>query len=197
MPRLNPAHQTVHERIAARRVQHERTAQGWTVDEMADRLVRVGYPLGRTAIYKIESGARRISVDELMAFAKALGLDVGKLVMPVDAAVQKLMPVYAKARERRDRAEQDVRKLEDRLMALADEDEALVLELLEQHPGGELLAWSLPYWRVRTGRMSLEEFAAWRLSIEPPPPGGPDGWRAEFDDAGEVLWIRDKQGQDA
>lgn len=55
-----------------------RTANGWSRDELADRLAKLGRPVHRDTIGRIESGGRKgakrggVTLEELLAFAAAL-----------------------------------------------------------------------------------------------------------------------------
>ncbi|UFN44522.1 helix-turn-helix domain-containing protein [Nocardioides okcheonensis] len=153
MPKQGPAHQTEHERRAAARIRAERESRGWSVDRMAERLRQVGHPIGRTAIYKIESGARRLSVDELMGFAIALGHDVGKLVMPLDAEVMKLLREHRDVSGRQAALQARLVEIENRLLDIVDEGDRELVHKLLGSPIGDV---EEDFWRIRTGRQTQE-----------------------------------------
>lgn len=88
MPRPNMFRAIAAESALARRVEHERTTRGMSYEGLAARMTQVGCPLQASAIYKIEKGEpqRRITVDELAAFALVFEMDLAEmLVMPNDA----------------------------------------------------------------------------------------------------------------
>ena len=51
-------------------------------DELAAAVGRLGRPMTRQIIGKTEAGDRRIDVDDLVAFAVALGVTPGRLLLP-------------------------------------------------------------------------------------------------------------------
>jgi len=53
---------------------------GWSLSELSNRLTKLGHPLHRTVLHKIETGARRIDVDDLVALALALDVTPGELL---------------------------------------------------------------------------------------------------------------------
>lgn len=84
MPRPNAPRTVFAEAHLASRITIEREALAMTYEGLAERMTRVGCPIDRTAIYKIEKGTprRRIVVDELVAFAKVFGVPVQDLLLP-------------------------------------------------------------------------------------------------------------------
>jgi transcriptional regulator with XRE-family HTH domain len=56
-------------------------------DGLASRLTSAGCPIQASAIYKIEKGdpPRRITVDELVAFAQVFGVSIEHLLLPPEA----------------------------------------------------------------------------------------------------------------
>ncbi len=90
MPRPNAARSVQAEENLARRITFEREARGWSYDGTAKRLADAGCPIQASAIFKIEKGQprRRISVDELVAFARVFEVDVNELLVPVDMVLQ-------------------------------------------------------------------------------------------------------------
>ncbi len=96
MPRPNRPRTVAAEDNLARRIAFEREARGWTYDGTAKRMTNLGCPIQSTAIYKIEKGEprRRISVDELVAFARVFELDVEELLIPVDVALNDAARAY-------------------------------------------------------------------------------------------------------
>jgi transcriptional regulator with XRE-family HTH domain len=84
VPRPNPPRSLQSEENLAHRVVYERERRGWTYEGTAKRLTVAGCPIQGSAIYKIEKGnpRRRISVDELVAFAKVFDVDTSDLLIP-------------------------------------------------------------------------------------------------------------------
>lgn len=84
MPRPNPHRSLRSETNLARRIAHERDIRQWTYEGTAKRLTDAGCPIQPSAIYKIEKAdpPRRISVDELVAFAAVFETSVEQLLMP-------------------------------------------------------------------------------------------------------------------
>lgn len=67
------------ERMVADYVEAQRQARGWTYQELADKLL----PLAKmhpSAIQKSVKGLRRITIDELNAYAEAFGVTVSELL---------------------------------------------------------------------------------------------------------------------
>lgn len=84
MPRPNP-HRLLHsEEDLARRIASERESRGWSHAGLAERVSRAGCPIQASAIWKIENGKprRRITVDELLAFAEVFGTKIEELLRP-------------------------------------------------------------------------------------------------------------------
>ncbi|WP_155991927.1 helix-turn-helix domain-containing protein [Nocardioides sp. URHA0032] len=101
----------------ARRVAMEREARDWSYEGLAERMTNVGCPIQGSAIYKIEKAdpPRRITVDELIAFATVFETPVRDLLLPrevvIDAKLGRLFERWEEARqeafaarERRDEA---------------------------------------------------------------------------------------------
>lgn len=73
--------------LAATRERHHVTQQ-----QLAERLEELGSPIDRSTIGKIESGRRGVAVDELFAFAAALGVPPMSLVVPRSAERMRVAP---------------------------------------------------------------------------------------------------------
>jgi transcriptional regulator with XRE-family HTH domain len=58
-------------RLMIHRLRQER---GWTQAQLAARLEQTGHPLGQTNLSRIESGQRRLSIDDLTAICAALNV---------------------------------------------------------------------------------------------------------------------------
>jgi transcriptional regulator with XRE-family HTH domain len=61
-----------------------RKARGLTTYQLAQRLAEIGRPIPQSGISRIESGARRVDVDDLAALAIALGVSPSALLLPLD-----------------------------------------------------------------------------------------------------------------
>lgn len=59
-----------------------RKAFGLTSERLVQTMSERGYNMPRTAISEIENGGRRVSVDDLMALAVALGVPPNSLLLP-------------------------------------------------------------------------------------------------------------------
>jgi transcriptional regulator with XRE-family HTH domain len=67
------------ERVATN-LRYLRQARGITLAKLSETLTRQGRPMGISALSKVELGQRGIDVDDLVAFAVALGTSVSDLL---------------------------------------------------------------------------------------------------------------------
>jgi transcriptional regulator with XRE-family HTH domain len=67
---------------AAEELRRVRMRKGWNQQQLADRLYELGAPTDRATISKIETGDRRIALDEVFWFAYALGVSPQALILP-------------------------------------------------------------------------------------------------------------------
>ncbi len=74
------AHAELADEIFARRLRELRQRGGLTQQQLADRMSAAGPRMHRSAIAKIESGDRVVSVGEAFQLAAALGVPVAALV---------------------------------------------------------------------------------------------------------------------
>ena len=74
------------ERNLAERIERERQRRGLSYEALAKAMTEVGCPIQGSAIYKIEKAdpPRRITVDELVAFATVFETSAVDLLTPVD-----------------------------------------------------------------------------------------------------------------
>lgn len=72
--------------VLAARLPVLRDTNGWSQQDLADRLAELGYPLGRVAVAKIEGGSRGVSLDDAVAIAAAFDVPLPLLVLPVHTA---------------------------------------------------------------------------------------------------------------
>ncbi|WP_100811945.1 MULTISPECIES: helix-turn-helix domain-containing protein [unclassified Microbacterium] len=90
------AEQRLPERIKSLRESHRDAAGNpnpLTHTELARRLQDVGWTTDRTTLWKIENsaagnGRRKITIDELLAFAKVFGVTVAELLLPEGGVAQ-------------------------------------------------------------------------------------------------------------
>ncbi|MFF4847962.1 helix-turn-helix domain-containing protein [Streptomyces sp. NPDC001194] len=95
----------------AAHVRFERGLRGWSTAELARYVTEAGCPISQSAVWRIESGEprRKITVDELIAFAKVFGKGVHDLLRPptteypealvssyIDSWLEKEMTVWRK-----------------------------------------------------------------------------------------------------
>lgn len=90
MPRPNQRREVQSELYLSRRIAHEREKQRMTYEGLAQRMTEYGCGIDQSAIYKIEKGKprRRITVNELVAFAAVLQVPIEDLVLPAEIAAQ-------------------------------------------------------------------------------------------------------------
>ena len=70
----------------AERIAYEREAAGLSYEALARKMTEAGCSIQGSAIYKVEKGSprRRVTVDELVAFADVFGVSVENLLTPID-----------------------------------------------------------------------------------------------------------------
>ena len=78
-PPVTPGGEALEE-TARRRLRTLRQARGWTLDDLAERA-----HVGASTISRIETGQRRLAVDQLVTLARALGISVDDLLADDDA----------------------------------------------------------------------------------------------------------------
>jgi transcriptional regulator with XRE-family HTH domain len=71
--------------LYAARLKEIRQHRGWTQQRLADEMRRIGYPISRPAIAKIERGKRPLEVGEFVALGVALGVPPSGIFLPLDA----------------------------------------------------------------------------------------------------------------
>ncbi|MEV6511472.1 helix-turn-helix transcriptional regulator [Streptomyces sp. NPDC051642] len=52
----------------------------WTTDDLSRRLTDAGYPLAQSGVVRLESGGRRITVDDLEALSAVFGVHPAALI---------------------------------------------------------------------------------------------------------------------
>ena len=63
-------------------MKHLRERAGWTQAQLATTITRLGFDFKRVTIAEVERGGRRISLEELLAFAALFGQPVAMLLLP-------------------------------------------------------------------------------------------------------------------
>lgn len=69
------------EETARRRLRTLRQARGWTLDDLAARA-----HIGASTISRVETGQRRLALDQMVTLARALGVTVDELLADDDGA---------------------------------------------------------------------------------------------------------------
>lgn len=57
-----------------------REKRRWTTDDLSRRLTEAGYPLAQSGVVRLESGGRRITVDDLEALSAVFGVHPAALI---------------------------------------------------------------------------------------------------------------------
>lgn len=70
-------------RVAAEVTAH-RQRRGWDQRTLAERVTAVGRPMSTSVLGKVESGARRVDIDDLVALAAALEVRLAQLLGETD-----------------------------------------------------------------------------------------------------------------
>jgi transcriptional regulator with XRE-family HTH domain len=78
--------------VFRRRLREVRQAKGWTQPELAEALAGAGVDLNEFVITRMESGKRRVSLDEAVALAAVLGPSLLHMVVPLDNSKVHLAP---------------------------------------------------------------------------------------------------------
>ncbi len=69
-------------KLLGKRVRAVRSRKDWSQQRLADEMELLGVPMDRSAVAKVETGARGVSIDEVFAFALALGVSPTALLVP-------------------------------------------------------------------------------------------------------------------
>jgi transcriptional regulator with XRE-family HTH domain len=70
-----------------------RKARGWTTYTLAQKMADAGRPIPQSGISRIESGGRRVDVDDLTALAVVLGVSPAALLLPLKDSPAETVPV--------------------------------------------------------------------------------------------------------
>lgn len=89
MPRPNKQRSIESEANLAERIAEERESAGLSYEALAKKMTDVGCSITGSAIYRIEKpkpgkAARKVTVDELVAFAEVFGRDVMDMLRPME-----------------------------------------------------------------------------------------------------------------
>jgi transcriptional regulator with XRE-family HTH domain len=72
------------ERVIAQKVRQLRIERGWSQEDLAERMTRLGWPMHQTTVAKLEAAKRPIRAGEVYALALVFGLPIQALwVLPV------------------------------------------------------------------------------------------------------------------
>jgi transcriptional regulator with XRE-family HTH domain len=63
-------------------VRHLRAGLGWSLQQLSRQLVAIGHPVLPTGLQRLETGGRRIDVDDLVALAMVLRVSPVTLMLP-------------------------------------------------------------------------------------------------------------------
>ncbi|WP_158862009.1 helix-turn-helix domain-containing protein [Leifsonia sp. AG29] len=97
MPRAKRQPTIYAEQTAVRRLAEEREAQGISVRRLAELLSEEGCPMHASAVSDTLNGSRRLSVDELVAFARVLQVPLAQLVEPKAYAQEEIARLQNRA----------------------------------------------------------------------------------------------------
>jgi transcriptional regulator with XRE-family HTH domain len=123
------------EALAGQELQRLRKARGWSQDEAASRMRPYGYTWNQTMISKIESGSRPLRVNELADFADLYGVLVSQLLRPqmsleeVEAELGGIGPALKEAEARASAAEEVMSAKEGDLKAAKEARDRAVVEM--------------------------------------------------------------------
>jgi transcriptional regulator with XRE-family HTH domain len=122
--RPNKARQVFAEDHLAARIAKERKAQTMSLEGLAKRMTGAGCAINQSAIYKIEQGQprRRITVDELVGFARAFNMSVEDLLTaPELLASKRLAPLLDEWRRLIDRRREACEAIDRRIAEIDKE----------------------------------------------------------------------------
>jgi transcriptional regulator with XRE-family HTH domain len=100
------------ESVAAAIAAH-RQRRGWDQRHLAEQVSKAGRPMSASVLGKIESGARRVDVDDLVVLAAALDVPPAQLLPGNDAAVSDPFEAAAEPGAVRARVIEDLETLGD------------------------------------------------------------------------------------
>jgi transcriptional regulator with XRE-family HTH domain len=134
------------EQSLARRIafERERRIPPMTYEGLASRMTNAGCAIQPSGIYKIEKAGRRITVDELVAFAQVFGVPVEHLLLPPELVaadeVAEIVTAWSRAQEAAISAQQEEEEAWGRVRAwfeqhpeFADKAAPIMRRWSEQH----------------------------------------------------------------
>ena len=90
-------------RAAIANVEQLRAERGLSLRDLSARLAEAGRPIGDTVLHRQSQGKRRIDADDLVAFARVLGVAPARLLAPPEMAAAEDHPAVRAARDLADR----------------------------------------------------------------------------------------------
>jgi transcriptional regulator with XRE-family HTH domain len=96
-PTLEPLAGVSPSRLAGRALAARRCGLGWSQSRLAERLTAAGYSLSQSAVSRLESGERTLSVDELITAAAVMNVSPIRLLEGALLADQPAVSVTATA----------------------------------------------------------------------------------------------------
>jgi transcriptional regulator with XRE-family HTH domain len=119
----------------AKNLRTERERAGLSQADLANALSTLGLDIARQTVHKIETGARKVSVNEAVMIAKALKAPLEKLVKPLEPLEERIEllsveigRVEDELHDARTRRHKDARALAQQLSTLVADFTALVAE---------------------------------------------------------------------
>lgn len=100
-------------RHVAERIGQMRRDRGWEQRQVAERVTAAGRPMSASAISKVESGARRVDVDDLVAIAAALEVSPALLLLAAPAEHLPEQPAAAEPTSVEAAIREDIEQLGD------------------------------------------------------------------------------------
>ena len=136
MPRARQQSDLLAETNVARRIGVERAARGLSYQQLAIKMRHVGVPLHQSSIYKIvhQDPPRRITVDELVGFARVFGVTVEELLVDPELAAEK--ELVSLILRYRDLMGEELRQLQE-MRARQSEVRDRIRDLASATEGGE------------------------------------------------------------
>jgi len=74
--------------VYRRRLRETRQLKGWTQQQLADEMGKLGFKIDASAVTRLERGTRGVTLDEVIATAATLGVSPLHLIVPLDDAAE-------------------------------------------------------------------------------------------------------------
>ena len=81
--------------IFAQRVREARNRLNWKQTDLANELDRLGYPMDRTTIARLENNDRKVSLNDFMAICIALSISPLHMLIPVEEEGEEAQQIAA------------------------------------------------------------------------------------------------------